>query len=76
MSGRLYGRGMLPLALRAVRETLESVDVPVVASGGVHMVEDARMMLAAGATAVQIDALIWRAPKAAMAIAEAFAPGA
>jgi len=31
-------------------------------------------MLAAGATAVQIDALIWRDPKAAMAIAEAFFP--
>ncbi len=74
VSGRLYGRGTLPLALRAVRETLESVDVPIVASGGVHTVEDARMMLAAGATAVQIDALIWRDPKAAMAIAEAFFP--
>src|SRR3990172_9103316 len=45
VSGRLYGRGTLPLALRAVRETLESVDVPVVASGGVHTVEDARMIL-------------------------------
>ena len=34
VSGRLYGRGALPLTLRAVRETLESMDVPVVASGG------------------------------------------
>ena len=73
VSGRLYGRGVLPLALRAVRETLEKVDLPIVAAGGVHTVEDARMMLAAGAVAVQIDTLIWRDPKAAMAIAEVFA---
>ena len=73
VSGRLYGRGTLPLALRAVRETAARVDVPIVASGGVHTLEDARAMLAAGAVAVQIDALIWRDPNAAMAIAEAFA---
>jgi dihydroorotate dehydrogenase (NAD+) catalytic subunit len=72
VSGRVYGRGGLPLALRAVRETLERVRVPVIAAGGVHTIEDARAMLAAGAAAVQIDALIWRDPKAAQAIAEAF----
>jgi dihydroorotate dehydrogenase (NAD+) catalytic subunit len=76
VSGRVYGRGRLPLALRAVRETLERVSAPIIASGGVHTVEDARAMLTAGATAVQIDTLIWRDPKGAMAIAEAFAPGA
>ena len=75
VSGRVYGRGALPLALRAVRDTAAQVDVPIIASGGVHTVEDARAMLAAGAVAVQIDTLIWRDPKAAMAIAEAFAPG-
>ena len=73
VSGRLYGRGTLPLALRAVREVAQIVNVPIVASGGVHTVEDARAMLAAGASAVQIDSLIWRDPKAAQAIAEAFA---
>ena len=73
VSGRLYGRGMLPLALRAVRDTLQKVDVPIIASGGVHTVEDVRAMLAAGASAVQIDTLVWRDPKAAMSIAEAFA---
>jgi len=75
VSGRIYGRGSLPLALRAVRATAAVVDVPIIAAGGVHMTEDARAMLAAGASAVQIDALIWRDPQAAMAIAEAFAPG-
>jgi len=72
VSGRIYGRGTLPLALRAVRETLERVSVPIIAAGGVHTIEDARAMLAAGAAAVQIDALIWRDPKSAQAIAEAF----
>lgn len=73
VSGRIYGRGALPRALRAVRETAQAVSAPIIASGGVHTVEDARAMLAAGAVAVQVDALIWRDPKAAMAIAEAFA---
>ncbi|HEY4691036.1 MAG TPA: hypothetical protein VIK33_17125 [Anaerolineae bacterium] len=73
VSGRIYGRGVLPLALRAVREVHALVDAPIVASGGVHAVEDARAMLSAGAVAVQVDALIWRDPKAALAIAEAFA---
>lgn len=74
VSGRVYGRGRLPLSLRAVWETAQRVNVPIIASGGVHAVEDARALLAAGAAAVQIDTLIWRDPKAAMAIAEAFAP--
>ncbi|HLF26023.1 MAG TPA: HisA/HisF-related TIM barrel protein [Anaerolineae bacterium] len=73
VSGRVYGRGTLPLALRAVRETIARVNVPIVASGGVHTVADAQALLATGAAAVQIDALIWRDPKAAQAIAEAFA---
>lgn len=76
VSGRLYGRGTLPLTLRAVRETIERVTVPIIASGGVHTVDDARAFLAAGAAAVQIDTLIWRDPKAAMAIAEALSPTA
>lgn len=73
VSGRVYGRGTLPLALHAVRETRERVEVPIVASGGVHTLEDARALLAAGALAVQIDTLIWRDPQAAMSIAEALA---
>jgi dihydroorotate dehydrogenase (NAD+) catalytic subunit len=74
VSGRVYGRGGLPLALRAIHETAAIVDVPIIGSGGVHTIEDARAMLDAGATAVQIDTLIWRDPGAAMAIAEAFLP--
>ena len=73
VSGRLYGRGMLPLTLRAVRETVDRVNLPIVASGGVHVLEDAQALLAAGASAVQIDTLIWRDPKAAMSIADTFA---
>ncbi len=72
VSGRLYGRGTLPLTLRAVRETVDKVNLPIVASGGVHTLEDAQALLAAGASAVQIDTLIWRDPQAAMSIADAF----
>lgn len=72
VSGQVYSRGMLPLVMRAVRETLERVDAPVIASGGVHTLEDARALLAAGAKAVQIDTLLWRDPNAAMSIAKDF----
>jgi dihydroorotate dehydrogenase (NAD+) catalytic subunit len=73
VSGYMYGRAMLPLVVRAVRETLERVDAPIIAAGGVHAREDVDTLLQAGARAVQIDTLVWRDPNAAMAIAESFA---
>ncbi len=59
VEGRLYGPGVYPLALAAVR-ALAPLEVPIIAGGGVYKPEDARAMLAAGAAAVQLDTVLWR----------------
>jgi dihydroorotate dehydrogenase (NAD+) catalytic subunit len=61
VSGRLYGPGIFPLALQAVRE-LARAGLPVIGAGGVYAPEQAEAMLAAGALAVQLDAVLWRQP--------------
>ena len=59
ISGRMYGPGVFPLALRAV-ESLAGSGVPVIGAGGVYEQRDLEAMLAAGALAVQVDAVLWR----------------
>lgn len=58
-TGRLYGPSVFPQALMALERAL-LFDVPVVAAGGVYSSEQARLMLEAGAEAVQLDTVIWR----------------
>ena len=60
VSGRLYGPGQLPRALWVTRE-LATGGLRVVGGGGVYRAEDARAMLAAGALAVQVDTVLWKA---------------
>lgn len=69
VTGRIYGPLVLPLALRALRQVARVVDVPLVGCGGIYRSEDAQAFLAAGATAVQIGATIWRDPSTAARIA-------
>jgi dihydroorotate dehydrogenase len=59
ISGRLYGPGLLPQALAAVR-VLKPLGLPVIASGGVFRRKDGEALRAAGAAAVQLDAVLWR----------------
>ena len=59
MNGRMYGPAVFPLALRAV-EKLAGSGIPVIGAGGVYQPQDVEAMLAAGARAVQIDAVLWR----------------
>lgn len=59
VSGRLYGPAVFPLALGAVHD-LAVYGVPVFAAGGVYKHEHAQTLLAAGAVAVQLDAVLWR----------------
>ena len=59
VSGRLYGPALLPLALAAVQDVAHS-GVPVIGSGGVYTSKDAAAMQAAGAVAIQLDAVLWR----------------
>lgn len=63
VSGRLYGPGLFPLALAAV-EKLAALGLPVIGAGGVYSQQEARVMQAAGALAVQLDAVLWRGENA------------
>jgi dihydroorotate dehydrogenase len=57
--GRLYGPGIFPFAMAALHR-LAALKVPVIGGGGVYSLEQAEVMLAAGALAVQFDAVLWR----------------
>jgi dihydroorotate dehydrogenase (NAD+) catalytic subunit len=72
VTGRLYGPVNFAPALQAVRAVLAlGLDLPVVAAGGIHSVENALEMLAAGADAVQVDGAVWQQPGLMAAIAAA-----
>jgi dihydroorotate dehydrogenase (NAD+) catalytic subunit len=71
ISGRLYGPLVLPLALRALRQVVERVSVPLIGCGGIHSTKDARAFLHAGAVAVQVGGAIWRDPACLACIARA-----
>lgn len=66
--GRLYGPALYPLALQQLREATQRTRLPVVAAGGIETLAQARGMLASGASAVQVDTLLWRDPHAVMAL--------
>ena len=57
-AGRLYGPGLLPAALKLVQD-LAGCGLPLIGSGGVYTRQAAQAMLAAGAAAVQLDAVLW-----------------
>jgi dihydroorotate dehydrogenase len=58
VTGSLYGPSVLPLTLAAVR-SLKKQDLPIIAAGGVFKKADGESLLAAGALAVQLDAVLW-----------------
>jgi dihydroorotate dehydrogenase (NAD+) catalytic subunit len=57
--GRLYGPGVFPTALDTLLR-VKDVGLPVIAAGGVYTPEQIEMLLAMGAMAVQLDAVLWR----------------
>ncbi len=57
-AGRLLGPAVLPLAAAAVNAA-RRCGLPVIAGGGVYSLSDGQMLLELGATAVQIDAVLW-----------------
>ena len=62
--GRLYGPGCLAQALEAVRAVAaQDLGRPIVGAGGIYSVESARAMLEAGASALQVDAVVWTRPE-------------
>ncbi|MBN1337247.1 MAG: dihydroorotate dehydrogenase [Deltaproteobacteria bacterium] len=58
--GGLSGPAILPLAVRAIWEVAEAVDLPIIGTGGVESAEDALQMILAGATAIGIGTAVWR----------------
>jgi dihydroorotate dehydrogenase (NAD+) catalytic subunit len=68
--GRLYAPAVKPIVLRAVAQIAEmGLQVPLVACGGVHSGKDVHDLLAAGASAVEIDSAQWVEPQAVARIA-------
>lgn len=54
--GGFSGPAILPVALRAVYQVYEAVDVPLIGVGGVSRAEDVIEMMLAGASAVEVGA--------------------
>nr|MDD6336144.1 dihydroorotate dehydrogenase [bacterium] len=73
VTGGLSGPAVMPVALRMVWETCQSVKIPVVGMGGITTGEDAIAFILAGATAVQVGtaSLVdpWACPRIADEIA-------
>jgi hypothetical protein len=69
--GLLVGPALAPVTLQALRQVKASVDVPLVAIGGVADAELAQHYLQAGATAVMVDGALYGDPYAPQRIAAA-----
>ena len=63
ISGRLLGPALFPMALQAVVKLHNLLDVPIIASGGIYDINQVKSMLAAGASAVQLDSVLWTEPE-------------
>ena len=62
--GQLYGPAVAPLAWEALtRVAALGLDLPLVGAGGVHHIDDILTYLRLGATAVQIDTVVWIDPE-------------
>ena len=66
LRGRLFGPAILPLALRSLERFLEVGKCPVVAGGGIYTRQAMESMFAAGASAVQLDGILWTEPEAVL----------
>jgi dihydroorotate dehydrogenase (NAD+) catalytic subunit len=66
VSGRLFGPALFPTALQAVFKWSTLLDNPVIASGGIYDSSQMKTMLAAGASAVQLDGILWTEPESVL----------
>lgn len=73
LRGRLYGTALFPLLLNVLARWCSKLPVPVIACGGIASLQDAIACLELGATALQVDALLWRDPVILQRIAEGLA---
>ncbi len=66
--GGLSGPAILPIAVRMVWQTANTVNIPIIGMGGISRAEDAIEIMMAGASAVQIGAAIFTDPYAPIKI--------
>jgi dihydroorotate dehydrogenase (NAD+) catalytic subunit len=59
VNGRIIGPGLLPQAARAVLRA-SRIQIPIIAGGGVYSKRDASLLFAAGASAIQLDGVLWK----------------
>jgi dihydroorotate dehydrogenase len=62
ISGRLYGSGLHPMASYQLERFINAVDLPVILGSGLFSLEDIRGAFSIGATAVQLDTMLWLHP--------------
>ena len=58
LHGQLYGPALFPQTLQAV-STLAGMGIPVVGGGGVYDLQQVNALISAGASAVQLDMVLW-----------------
>lgn len=77
ISGRLYSPILHAMALRMVGVLRQRItpEVPIIGSGGIHSLQDARDFIDAGAVAVQLDSLLWVQPNIVERIARDLSGG-
>jgi dihydroorotate dehydrogenase (NAD+) catalytic subunit len=63
VSGRLFGPALFPAALQIISIYSSVVDIPIIASGGIYDISQVQAMLAVGASAVQLDSILWTEPE-------------
>ena len=69
--GGLSGPAIKPIALRAVYQAAQAVQVPLVGIGGIATVDDVMEFLVAGASAVQLGTVNFYNPTASMEVLDA-----
>ncbi|WP_428897918.1 dihydroorotate dehydrogenase (NAD+) catalytic subunit [Parelusimicrobium proximum] len=69
ITGGLSGPAIKPIALKMVWEVYKSVDIPIIAMGGIMCADDALEFILCGATAVQIGTANFVNPMASAEIA-------
>lgn len=58
-NGRMYGPALFPLMMAAV-QSARRLGLPVIAGAGIYRRADAQALFGAGASAVQLDTVLWR----------------
>ncbi|MCA9231055.1 MAG: dihydroorotate dehydrogenase [Planctomycetales bacterium] len=69
--GGLSGPAIKPIALRAVYQAAQAVDVPLIGIGGIATIDDVMEFFVAGAAAVQLGTVNFYNPTASMSILDA-----